>query len=214
MSTYQKFKKLPATPSLPASALPPYMTSSTCINLSTKWLFSSTSPTSARPPQSHSLILSFSHALLSILLPLLFFFSSFLTRHSLSQFTPILKSIHLELPIEDPEREAFRSKTIDVNVLGNDVIVVGFVLFFSNYSTFLAKPMLYIENIFVRECYRRKGLWKILLSAVVSQTVKMGYRKVEWVVLDSNVNAITFYKQMQAHILLEWIICRLSGDAL
>ncbi|KAL2510044.1 L-ornithine N5-acetyltransferase NATA1 [Forsythia ovata] len=89
--------------------------------------------------QSPSPILSFLQTLLSLLLLLLFFFSSFLTRHSLPQFTPILKSIHLELSIEDPEQEAFRSKAIDVNVMGNDVIVGEFVLFFLNYSMFLAK---------------------------------------------------------------------------
>ncbi|XP_022879246.1 probable acetyltransferase NATA1-like [Olea europaea var. sylvestris] len=129
-------------------------------------------------------------------------------------FTPILKSIHLDVPIEDPGREMFRSKAIDVSVLGSDVIVGGFVLFFPNYSTFLAKPGFYIEDIFVRECYRRKGLGKILLSAVVSQAAKMGYGRVEWVVLDWNVNAIKFYEQMGAHILPEWRICRLTGDAL
>ncbi|KAL2558792.1 Uncharacterized protein Fot_03531 [Forsythia ovata] len=124
MSTYQKFKNLSATPSSPASAPPPYMMSPSSINLSTKWLFLSASPTSARPTQSLSPILSFSQTLISLLLHLLFFFSSFLIRHFFSQFTPILKLIHLELSIEDHEREAFRSKAIDVNVMGSDVIVV------------------------------------------------------------------------------------------
>lgn len=92
--------------------------------------------------------------------------------------------------------------------------VAGFVLFFPNYSTFLAKPGFYIEDIFVRECYRRKGLGKILFSAVAAQASKMGYGRVEWVVLDWNVNAITFYEQMGAQILPDWRICRLTGEAL
>ncbi|PIN03365.1 Diamine acetyltransferase [Handroanthus impetiginosus] len=129
-------------------------------------------------------------------------------------FSPLLKSVHLDLPIDDPERDNFRSNANDVNLLGNDVIVGGFVLFFPNYSTFLAKPGFYIEDIFVRECYRRKGLGKMLLSAVAAQATKMGYGRVEWVVLDWNVNAITFYEQMGAQILPEWRICRLTGDAL
>ncbi|KAK4430931.1 putative acetyltransferase NATA1-like [Sesamum alatum] len=126
-------------------------------------------------------------------------------------FTPRLKSLHLDLPIDDPEKEAFRSNFSDAN---DDVTVGGFVLFFPNYSTFLAKPGFYIEDIFVRECYRRKGLGKMLLSAVAAQAAKMGYGRVEWVVLDWNVNAIKFYEQMGAQILPEWRICRLTGETL
>ncbi|KAK4403891.1 putative acetyltransferase NATA1-like [Sesamum angolense] len=129
-------------------------------------------------------------------------------------FPPLLNSVLLDLPIDDPQRESFRSRANDVNILGNDVIVGGFVLFFPNYSTFLAKPGFYIEDIFVRECYRRKGLGKMLLSAVAAQAAKMGYGRVEWVVLDWNVNAITFYEQMGAQILPQWRICRLSGEVL
>lgn len=92
--------------------------------------------------------------------------------------------------------------------------VAGFVLFFRNYSTFLAKPGFYIEDLFVRESYRRKGLGTMLLSAVAKQAVEMGYGRVEWVVLDWNVNAINFYKQMGADVMQEWRVCRLTGDAL
>ncbi|GFP95968.1 probable acetyltransferase nata1-like [Phtheirospermum japonicum] len=127
-------------------------------------------------------------------------------------FTPLLKSVHLDLPIDDPENETFQSTACDS--IGADVTVGGFVLFFPNYSSFLAKPGFYIEDIFVRECYRRKGLGKMLLSAVAAQAAKMGYGRVEWVVLDWNLNAIEFYKQMGAQILPEWRICRLAGDAL
>ncbi|KAL6586387.1 GCN5-related N-acetyltransferase 8 [Orobanche minor] len=126
-------------------------------------------------------------------------------------FTPLLKSIHLDLPIDDPESETFQSSAYDA---GGDVTVGGFVLFFPNYSTFLAKPGFYIEDLFVRECYRRKGLGKMLLSAVAAQAARMGYGRVEWVVLDWNVNAINFYEQMGAQVLPEWRICRLTGDAL
>ncbi|CAK9136097.1 unnamed protein product [Ilex paraguariensis] len=119
-------------------------------------------------------------------------------------FTPILKTINLDLPITDPEQEIFKSH-------GNNVVVAGFVLFFPNYSTFLAKPGFYVEDLFVRECYRRKGLGKMLLSAVAAQASKMGYGRVEWVVLDWNVNAIRFYEEMGAKVLQEWRICRLTG---
>lgn len=120
----------------------------------------------------------------------------------------MLKTVNLDLPIIDPEAEMFRS------CVNNDVVVAGFVLFFPNYSTFLAKPGFYIEDIFVRECYRRKGFGKMLLSAVAAQAAKMGYGRVEWVVLDWNVNAIKFYEEMGAEVMQEWRVCRLTGEAL
>ncbi|XP_055807637.1 probable acetyltransferase NATA1-like [Solanum dulcamara] len=126
---------------------------------------------------------------------------------SYPNFSPIHKRVNLDLPINDPEAETFRS-------CGNDVVIAGFVLFFPNYSSFLAKPGFYIEDIFVRECYRRKGFGKMLLSAVAAQAAKMGYGRVEWVVLDWNVNAIKFYEEMGAQIMQEWRVCRLTGDAL
>ncbi|KAK1419635.1 hypothetical protein QVD17_28863 [Tagetes erecta] len=125
-----------------------------------------------------------------------------------SNFSPIYKTLTLDFPITDPESEKFKS------VVEDGVTVAGFVLFFPNYSTFLAKPGFYIEDLFVRECYRRKGLGKMLLSAVAKQAVKMGYGRVEWVVLDWNLNAIKFYEEMGAIVMKEWRVCRLTGDAL
>lgn len=116
--------------------------------------------------------------------------------------------MNLELPIDDPEKENFRTQH------GNEVIVAGFVLFFPNYSTFLGKPGFYVEDLFVRESYRRKGFGKMLLTAVAKQAVKMGYGRVEWVVLDWNVNAIKFYEDLGAKILQEWRLCRLTGENL
>ncbi|CAH9116072.1 unnamed protein product [Cuscuta europaea] len=123
-------------------------------------------------------------------------------------FSPIHKTLTLDLPISDPDAQIFGSQDL------TDVTVAGFTLFFPNYSTFLAKPGFYIEDIFVRDAYRRKGLGKMLLSAVAAQAAKMGYGRVEWVVLDWNVNAINFYEQMGAEVHKEWRICRLSGEAL
>ncbi|XP_043700950.1 probable acetyltransferase NATA1-like [Telopea speciosissima] len=126
--------------------------------------------------------------------------------HNNPVYPPVVRIFNLDLPIDDPEAGAFRS--------GDGVVVGGFVLFFPNYSTFLAKPGFYIEDIFVRECYRRKGLGKMLLSAVAKQAVKMDYGRVEWCVLDWNVNAIKFYEEMGANVMQEWRICRLTGEAL
>ncbi|KAK6933393.1 GNAT domain [Dillenia turbinata] len=125
-------------------------------------------------------------------------------------FSPIVTHVNLDLPIEDDDSEEFKIVGAD----GSEVYVGGFVLFFPNYSTFLAKPGFYVEDLFVRECYRRRGFGKMLLSAVAKQAVKMGYGRVEWVVLDWNVNAIKFYEEMGAKVLQEWRLCRLTGDAL
>ncbi|KAI8031789.1 putative acetyltransferase NATA1-like [Camellia lanceoleosa] len=132
----------------------------------------------------------------------------FLSPHPTSSlFPPISKSFNFDPPISDPESHLFKSSE-------TDSIVAGFVLFFPNYSTFLAKPGFYIEDLFVRECYRSKGFGKMLVAAVAAQAAKMGYGRVEWVVLDWNVKAIKFYEEMGAQIMKDWKICRLSGHAL
>ncbi|KAB1223652.1 putative acetyltransferase NATA1-like [Morella rubra] len=125
-------------------------------------------------------------------------------------FSPITQTLTFNLPIHDTEKETFRS----INDDGIDAVVAGFILFFPNYSTFLSKPGFYVEDLFVRKCYRRKGLGKMLLSAVAAQAVKMGYGRVEWTVLDWNVNAIKFYEEMGANVLQERRICRLTDEAL
>ncbi|KAJ0045874.1 hypothetical protein Pint_06018 [Pistacia integerrima] len=135
-------------------------------------------------------------------------FTIFLLEVSPKPFPSSDRVIYLDHPLIDPQRETFISDNV------NDVTVAGFVLFFPNYSTFLAKPGFYIEDLFVRECYRRKGFGRMLLSAVAKQAVKMGYGRVEWVVLDWNVNAIKFYEEMGAKVHDEWRICRLTGPAL
>ncbi|CAI8602074.1 unnamed protein product [Vicia faba] len=123
-------------------------------------------------------------------------------------YKPVTRVVNLDLPIDDPEKESFRTRH------GNEVFVAGFVLFFPNYSTFLGKPGFYVEDLFVRDSYRRKGFGKMLLTAVAKQAVKMGYGRVEWVVLDWNANAIKFYEDMGAKILQEWRLCRLTGENL
>ncbi|KAK7355325.1 hypothetical protein VNO80_14580 [Phaseolus coccineus] len=121
-------------------------------------------------------------------------------------FKPITKLVNLSLPFEDPERDTFKSM--------DDVTVTGFVLFFPNYSTFLGKPGFYLENLYVRECYRRMGFGKMLLSAVAKEAVKMKYGRVDWVVLDWNVNALRFYEDMGGEMVEEYKFFRLTGKAL
>ncbi|MBD2776235.1 GNAT family N-acetyltransferase [Iningainema tapete] len=91
---------------------------------------------------------------------------------------------------------------------------VGFVLFLHNYSTFLTKPGIYLEDIFVLPEYRRLGIGKSLLTKLAQIAVERNCGRLEWSVLDWNEPAITFYRRIGASILDEWRICRVTGEAL
>ena len=91
---------------------------------------------------------------------------------------------------------------------------VGFALFFTNFSTFLARPGLYLEDLYVRPAHRRSGLGKALLNRLAQIAVERDYGRFEWTVLDWNEDAIRFYEKMGASVLPEWRICRMTGDAL
>ena len=92
--------------------------------------------------------------------------------------------------------------------------LVAFALFFTNFSTFLCKPGLYLEDLYVRPAHRRSGLGKQLLSRLAQLAVERGCGRFEWTVLDWNEDAIRFYENMGASVLPEWRICRLTGEAL
>lgn len=91
---------------------------------------------------------------------------------------------------------------------------VGFALFFHNYSTFLTQPGIYLEDLFVLPEYRRQGIGKAILSYLAQLAVKSGCGRLEWSVLDWNESAIAFYRQMGASVLLDWQICRVTGNSL
>jgi GNAT superfamily N-acetyltransferase len=90
----------------------------------------------------------------------------------------------------------------------------GFAVYFSNYSTFLAKPGLYLEDLFVKPEFRGRGLGKALLLYLARLAATRGYGRMEWTVLDWNEPAIAFYESIGARRMREWQICRLTGDAL
>jgi GNAT superfamily N-acetyltransferase len=89
--------------------------------------------------------------------------------------------------------------------------VVAFALFFTNFSTFLGKPGLYLEDLYVQPAYRGGGLGKALLQRLGALAVERGCGRFEWSVLDWNEGAIGFYRKMGATVMR---ICRLTGDAL
>jgi len=91
---------------------------------------------------------------------------------------------------------------------------VGFALFFPSYSTFLGKPGLYLEDLFVEPAQRGKGTGKALLKAVAKIAVERGCGRFEWSVLDWNEPAIGFYKSLGAKPMDDWTIMRVTGEAL
>ena len=92
--------------------------------------------------------------------------------------------------------------------------VVAFALFFTNFSTFLAKPGLYLEDLYVKPEHRGRGLGRALLEHLGALAIERDYGRFEWSVLDWNEHAIRFYKGMGATVMPEWRICRVTGEAL
>jgi GNAT superfamily N-acetyltransferase len=91
---------------------------------------------------------------------------------------------------------------------------VGFALFFQNYSTFLAQPGLYLEDLFVIPAARGRGVGRLLLEHLSQVALDRQYGRVEWAVLDWNAPAIGFYRRIGAVPMQDWTIMRLTGDAL
>lgn len=90
----------------------------------------------------------------------------------------------------------------------------GFAIYFTNYSTFLAKPGLHLEDLFVVPAFRGKGIGKALLLHLARLANQRHYGRMEWTVLDWNQRAIDFYDSLGAERLNQWKICRLSGPSL
>ena len=91
---------------------------------------------------------------------------------------------------------------------------VGFALFFHNYSTFLAQPGIYLEDLFVVPEQRGSGVGRALLERLARIAVERGCGRLEWAVLDWNVDAIGFYKRLGATPNADWTVYRLAGEAL
>ncbi len=95
-----------------------------------------------------------------------------------------------------------------------DDVPAGFALFFQSYSTFLGRPGLYLEDLFVVETWRGHGLGRLLLAHLARLVVERGWGRMEWSVLTWNEPAIGFYRRIGAQLLEEWRTCRITGQAL
>lgn len=97
---------------------------------------------------------------------------------------------------------------------GAVAVPVGFALFFHNYSTFVGKPGIYLEDLYVQPMHRSKGIGKAMLRHLAMLAVERNCGRLEWSVLDWNAPSIAFYKSLGAVPMDEWTTYRLTGDAL
>ena len=115
---------------------------------------------------------------------------------------------------ENAVAEALVAEVREEHSSSREATVVGFALFFTNFSTFLAQPGLYLEDLYVRPSQRGKGIGEALLTRLARVAVERGYGRFEWSVLDWNENAMRFYRRMGATVMPDWRICRITGEAL
>ena len=102
----------------------------------------------------------------------------------------------------------------EVVIAEQDGNAAGFALFFHNFSTFLARPGIYLEDLFVRPSHRGHGVGKALLQYLAAVAVERQCGRLEWSVLDWNADAIGFYESLGARPQDEWTVYRVTGDAL
>ena len=117
---------------------------------------------------------------------------------------------------EDILNETLFSKDSNVKVIIgyiNDK-PVSFALFFHNFSTFLGKPGIYLEDLYVRPHARGFGIGKKMLAFLARLAIQRNCGRLEWWVLNSNIDAIKFYKKIGAQAMDEWTVYRVAGDKL
>ena len=115
---------------------------------------------------------------------------------------------------ETLEEWIFDRQKAEVIFALEDGVEVGFALFFHNFSTFLGRAGLYLEDLFVKPAYRGRGYGKGLLAALAKIAVERGCGRLEWVCLDWNKPSIDFYKSLGAVPMDDWTIYRVAGDTL
>ena len=112
------------------------------------------------------------------------------------------------------EKWIFEEKKANVVFAYEDDKKVGFALYFTNFSTFLGKPGLYLEDLFVLPEYRKKGYGKALLKYLAKFALESGFGRMEWACLNWNTPSIDFYLKMGAKRMVDWNIYRLQDETL
>jgi len=121
----------------------------------------------------------------------------------------------MEATVGQIRRHGFgRRRYFDALIGRRGRTAVGFALYFFTYSTFMGRPTLYLEDLFVLPEERGRGAGRALLGELARIAVRRGCGRLEWAVLDWNKNSIRFYKRLGATLRKEWILTRLTGSAL
>lgn len=115
---------------------------------------------------------------------------------------------------ETLEEFVFNRQAADVLIAEYDNTPVGFALFFENFSTFIGRTGLYLEDLFVDPDKRGLGIGKALFQAVAAEAERRGCQRMEWTCLDWNTPSIEFYRRMGAISMDEWTTYRLAGKAI
>lgn len=145
------------------------------------------------------------------------------TSHDLPEVLALIRALAVYEKLPGPDEEAARRFAADfaatpprfeLLVAARAGELVAYALFFPTYSTFLARPSLYLEDLFVRPDARGCGVGGALLERLAALAVERGCGRFEWVVLDWNVHAQEFYRALGARLLPEWQLCRIGGAAL
>lgn len=108
----------------------------------------------------------------------------------------------------------FRKKSAEVLLGEVDGIPIGFALYFHNFSTFLGRAGIYLEDLYVRQKYRGRGYGKAFLRKLAQIAVEQGCGRLEWWCLDTNKPSIDFYLSLNAQPMDEWTVFRIAGDTL
>jgi GNAT superfamily N-acetyltransferase len=120
----------------------------------------------------------------------------------------------LEVNETNLKKYIFKEKKAEVIIAEYDNKPAGFALYFYNFSTFLGKPGIYLEDLFVKPEFRGKGLGKHLLSCLAKIVQERNYGRLEWACLNWNEPSIKFYKSQGAKPMDEWTVYRVSGENL
>lgn len=129
----------------------------------------------------------------------------------LAQYEKLLDEV--KITYDDLHRELSRENPIiNILVAEYDKKIIGYSLFFHNFSTFTGKSGIYLEDLYIKPEYRNKGFGKAVLEKIISIAKEVGCGRVEWAVLDWNKSAIEFYKLRGAVPLDDWKIFRLTED--
>lgn len=108
----------------------------------------------------------------------------------------------------------FERKAAEVVIGEYEGMPISFALFFHNFSTFLGRPGIYLEDLYVKPAFRGKGIGKVMLSFLAKQVLERKCGRLEWSCLDWNEPSISFYRKLGAAPMDEWTVYRVCGEAL